>query len=141
MAGGGLAAVAGIIVGLASLRVRHDFLAITTMGVSFLFVGVVRQQDALGGEMGVSAIPDHGLGKLGFMLLALGIAAAVALFSIYLKRTWMGYAFDAIADDEDTASTVGIDVGDMQDPQQPIDQGKADSDERVDAPLHDALDE
>lgn len=111
VAGGALAGVVGIFVGLASLRVRHDFLAITTMGVSFLFVGVVRQQDALGGEMGVSSIPDHGFGKLGFMLLALGIAAAVALFSLYLKRTWMGYAFDSIADDEDTARTVGIDVG------------------------------
>ena len=111
LAGGTLAAVVGIVVGLASLRVRHDFLAITTMGVSFLFVGVVRQQDALGGELGVSAIPDHGLGKLGFMLLALAIAGAVALFSVYLKRTWMGYAFDSIADDEDTARTVGIDVG------------------------------
>jgi branched-chain amino acid transport system permease protein len=111
LAGGGLAAAVGIIVGLASLRVRHDFLAITTMGVSFLFVGVVRQQDVLGGEMGVSSIPDHGFGKLGFMVLALAIAVAVALFSIYLKRTWMGYAFDSIADDEDTARTVGIDVG------------------------------
>jgi len=111
LAGGGLAAAVGIVVGLTALRVRHDFLAITTMGVSFLFVGVVRQQEALGGEMGISAIPDHGFGKLGFMLLALGIAAAVAFFSIYLKRTWMGYAFDSIADDEDTARTVGIDVG------------------------------
>ena len=111
LAGGGLAAGVGIIVGLTSLRVRHDFLAITTMGVSFLFVGVVRQQDFLGGEMGVSSIPDHGFGKLGFMLFALAIALAVAVFSIYLKRTWMGYAFDSIADDEDTARTVGIDVG------------------------------
>ena len=39
----------GILVGLASLRVRTDFLAITTMGVGFLFVGVVRQQEFLGG--------------------------------------------------------------------------------------------
>ena len=62
-------AIFGVIVGLASLRVRADFLAITTMGVGFLFVGVVRQQDALGGEMGISAIPDTGLSKLAFMLL------------------------------------------------------------------------
>ncbi len=111
LAGGAMAAAVGIVVGLASLRVRHDFLAITTMGVSFLFVGVVRKQEALGGELGISGIPDHGFGKPGFMLLALAIAAAVALFSVYLKRSWMGYAFDSISDDEDTARTVGIDVG------------------------------
>ena len=49
-----LAGIAGFFVGLSSLRVRHDFLAITTMGVGFLFIGLVRQQDALGGEMGIS---------------------------------------------------------------------------------------
>ena len=36
-----LAGLLGVVVGLASLRVRADFLAITTMGVGFLFVGIV----------------------------------------------------------------------------------------------------
>ncbi len=110
LAGAALAAVVGLIVGLASLRVRHDFLAITTMGVGFLFIGVVRQQDALGGELGISSIPDPGLGRAGFMFLSLAAAAAVAGFSLYVKRSWMGYAFDSIADDEDTARIVGINV-------------------------------
>jgi len=109
-AGAVAAGVIGVVVGLASLRVRHDFLAITTMGVGFLFLGIVRQQDALGGELGVSAIPDSGLGKPGYLALILCVAAVTALFSLYLKRTWMGYAFDAIADDEDTARVVGLDV-------------------------------
>lgn len=107
-AGAGTAGLLGIVVGLASLRVRHDFLAITTMGVGFLFIGVVRQQDWLGGEMGIYAIPDPGLGKLGFMTLVLVLAGLVAGFSLYVKRSWMGFAFDAIADDEDTARMVGI---------------------------------
>ena len=110
VAGALSAGLLGVIVGFASLRVRHDFLAITTMGVGFLFLGIVRQQDALGGEMGISAIPDPGLGKTGFMLLCLALAAAAALFSLALKRSWMGFAFDAIADDEDTARVMGIEV-------------------------------
>ncbi|WP_282610613.1 branched-chain amino acid ABC transporter permease [Pelagibius sp. Alg239-R121] len=105
-----LAGVIGTVVGIASLRVRHDFLAITTMGVGFLFLGIVRQQDFLGGEMGLSGIPGSGLSKAGFMLLVLVIAAAAAAFSLYLKRSWMGYVFDSIADDEDTARMLGIDV-------------------------------
>jgi len=105
-----LAGVAGIIVGFSSLRVRDDFLAITTMGVGFLFLGIVRKQEFLGGEMGISMIPDPGLGKVGYMTLVLLLAAILALFSIYLKRSWLGFTFDAVADDEDTASLVGINV-------------------------------
>ena len=100
----------GVIVGLASLRVRADFLAITTMGVGFLFVGVVRQQDALGGEMGISAIPDTGLSKLTFMLLTLALCVMTALLSQYIRRSWMGQVFNAIAEDEDTTRVLGVDV-------------------------------
>lgn len=105
-----LAGAIGTVVGIASLRVRHDFLAITTMGVGFLFLGIVRQQDFLGGEMGLSGIPGSGLSKPAFMALVLALAAVVAAFSIYLKRSWMGYVFDSVADDEDTARMMGIDV-------------------------------
>ena len=103
-------AVFGVIVGLASLRVRADFLAITTMGVGFLFVGVVRQQDALGGEMGISAIPDTGLSKLAFMLLTLLLCVMAALLSQYIRRSWMGQVFNAVAEDEDTTRVLGVDV-------------------------------
>jgi branched-chain amino acid transport system permease protein len=108
--GTAVATLLGVLVGLASLRVRHDFLAITTMGVGFLFIGIVRQQDWLGGEMGISSIPDAGLGKGGYMVLVILIATAIAIFSVHLKRSWMGYTFDAIADDENTARIVGVDV-------------------------------
>jgi branched-chain amino acid transport system permease protein len=110
LAGGLLAGAIGVVVGLASLRVRHDFLAITTMGVAFLFLGIVRQQDALGGEMGIAGIPGPGLDKPRFMLLVLAIAALLSAFSVYLRRSWLGFAFTGVADDEDTASLIGIDV-------------------------------
>jgi branched-chain amino acid transport system permease protein len=104
------AGILGGIVGLTSLRVRHDFLAITTMGVGFLFVGIVRQQDFLGGEIGIAGIPSSGLGKIGFMLLCLAFAAAFAAFSLYVRRSWMGFVFQSIADNEDVTSILGIDV-------------------------------
>ena len=105
------AGLLGIVVGLASLRVRHDFLAITTMGVGFLFLGIVRQQEILGGELGISAIPSPGLSKIGYLTLVLILAAMVAGFNIWIKKSWMGFAFDAVADDEDTARVVSVDVG------------------------------
>ncbi|HIJ55697.1 MAG TPA: branched-chain amino acid ABC transporter permease [Deltaproteobacteria bacterium] len=105
-----LAGASGVVVGLASLRVREDFLAITTMGVGFLFLGIVRQQEALGGELGISSIPSAGMSKIGFMLFVLVLAALAAAFSLFIKRSWMGFAFDAVADDEDTARVLGLDV-------------------------------
>lgn len=110
LAGMAMAGFVGFLTGLASLRVRHDFLAITTMGVVFLFEGIVNQQDWLGAEEGIAGIPDPGYGAIGFMILALVLALAVGLFSIYLRRSWLGRAFASVADDEDTARIVGIDV-------------------------------
>ncbi len=105
-----LAGAIGIVVGLASLRVRADFLAITTMGVGFLFVGVVRQQDWLGGELGVSGIPESGLSKIAFMVLTMVLCVVAALLCMYLKKSWMGRVFNGIAEDEDTMRVLGIDV-------------------------------
>jgi len=104
------AGAVGLFVGLASLRVRHDFLAITTMGVGFLFLGIVRQQEILGGELGISGIPSSGLGKIGYLVLVLCLVALVTAFSLWIKRSWMGFAFDAVADDEDTARVLSVDV-------------------------------
>ena len=105
-----VAGLLGALVGLASLRVRADFLAITTMGVGFIFIGVVRQQEWMGGEMGVTGFPGSGLGKLGFMALALALAALTAGVSLYIQRAWMGRVFKGIAEDEDTMRVLGIDV-------------------------------
>ncbi|HEX9790688.1 MAG TPA: branched-chain amino acid ABC transporter permease [Kiloniellales bacterium] len=104
------AGVIGLVIGLTSLRVRHDFLAITTMGVGFLFVGIVRQQDFLGGEIGISGIPSSGLSRVGFMAFCIGLALAFAAFSLFIRRSWMGFVFDSIADNEDVTRILGIDA-------------------------------
>jgi branched-chain amino acid transport system permease protein len=101
----------GIIVGFASLRVRTDFLAVTTIGVNFLFVGFVRKQAWLGGEMGISGVPATGLGATGNMTMILMFAAATIALSIYISRSWMGFAFRAVGEDEGAAATLGINSG------------------------------
>jgi len=110
LAGIAVAALLGAVVGFASLRLRHDFLAVTTIGVSFLFVGFVRKQAWLGAEMGISRIPPSGLGSEGNALLILGCALATIGLSLYVNRSWMGFSFRAVGDDEDAARTVGISV-------------------------------
>ena len=100
----------GTIIGLTSLRVREDFLAIVTMGVAFLFVGIIREQDFFGGELGIAGIPSPGMGKGAYLCLVLVFAFLSILFSWHVKRSWMGYAFDAVADDEETAKVLGLNV-------------------------------
>ncbi len=105
-----MAGLIGILVGITSLRVRHDFLAITTMGVGFLFVGLVRKQDALGGEIGISGIPSVAFGRPGILALSLVCTILFILLLVHIRRSWMGFAFESIADDEDTARILGINV-------------------------------
>ena len=109
-AGAAMAGLIGVVVGLTSLRVRHDFLAVTTMGIGFLFLGFVRKQKWLGAELGISGIPAPGLDPLAYALLIGISAASVVAFSLWIKRSWMGFTFDAVADDEDAARTVGVNV-------------------------------
>lgn len=98
----------GLVVGFASLRVRSDFLAVTTIGVNFLFIGFVRKQAWLGGEMGISNIPATGYGATGNMIIILLFALASIAFSLYVSRSWMGFAFRAVGEDEGAAATIGI---------------------------------
>src|SRR6267154_2727879 len=73
-AGTAMAGLIGVVVGLTSLRVRHDFLA------------VVRKQKWLGAELGISGIPASGLDPIAYALLIAVAAAAVIAFSLWIKR-------------------------------------------------------
>jgi len=105
-----MAGAIGLVVGLTSLRVRHDFLAVTTMGIGFVFLGFVRKQKWLGGELGISGIPGSGLDPVTYALVIAVFAVAVIVFSLWIKKSWMGFTFDAVADDEEAARTVGVNV-------------------------------
>ena len=89
-----VAGIFGVVVGFAALRVREDFLAIVTMAVGFLFLGVVRKQRWAGAEMGIGNIPSP-LDKWGYAALAIGSAVALVLLSLHIHRSWMGRAFAA----------------------------------------------
>jgi branched-chain amino acid transport system permease protein len=109
-AGTAVAGGLGFVVGFASVRLRSDFLAVTTIGVGFLFIGFVRKQSWLGAEMGLSRIPASGLGPIGNSEMILVCAFLTIAFSLYLDRSWMGFAFRAMADDEQAARTLAIPV-------------------------------
>ena len=104
-----LAAVLGLFVGVCSIRVREDFLAVATMGIGFLVVGVVRTNDALGGELGISRIPwPHGAPPL--WTIACTCTALVCTACWWIKRSWLGFVFLAVGTDEAAARSLGIDA-------------------------------
>ena len=106
---------AGALVGAAAIRVREDFLAITTMGVNFVVVSVFLYFPLFGGAFGIGGIPPATwlgtpLGKPGFFLLVLGGVALAFGVNAWLLRSWAGLALLATREDEDAARAAAVDV-------------------------------
>jgi branched-chain amino acid transport system permease protein len=107
--------VAGLLVGAISLRLRDDFLAITTIGLNFVIVAAFQYIPWFGGPTGIYAIPlptigGYTFGNGGFLALALILLALVVAVSIYIRRTWFGLGLFGVKDDDLAAATVGIPV-------------------------------
>jgi branched-chain amino acid transport system permease protein len=110
-----VAAVAGALVGAISLRLREDFFAITTVGLSFVVVALFRTVDFFGGATGIYAIPlpmlgSRSFGNEEFLLLALVLLAVAVLVSRAVHRSWFGGMLLAIREDELVASSLGAPV-------------------------------
>src|SRR6202047_4066501 len=58
--------------------------------------------------MGISGIPATGLGAYGNMIMICLFASPTITLSLYVSRSWMGFAFRAVGEDEGAAATLGI---------------------------------
>jgi branched-chain amino acid transport system permease protein len=107
---------AGLLVGLATLRLRHDYLAITTFGIAVTVQLVaLNAQWLTGGPFGVQFIPKPLQGWLGtgvhwtlayLALVALVLALAYVGLERLVRSPW-GRVLRAIREDEDAASSLG----------------------------------
>ena len=110
------AGVAGLGVGLLALRLRHDYLAITTFGVAVtLQLVATNAQRLTGGTFGVQFIPKPlqaaaGTG-LAWNLLYLALAAALLVIVYRALQTLVhspwGRVLRAIREDEEAAASLG----------------------------------
>ena len=105
LSGGAAAALAGYLVGLPSLRLRGDYLAIVTLGFGEIIRVVITNVDAVGASRGLSDIP-HWSSQFWVWLGAL----CVIVVSVNLARSTHGRALFAIRDDEVAAESLGIDT-------------------------------
>jgi branched-chain amino acid transport system permease protein len=103
LAGGLAAAVAGFIVGMPSLRLKGDYLAIVTLGFGEIIRVVLQNIDAVGGPRGMIGIPGHTT-----LFWAYGLAAITVYVVWSMVNSTHGRGFIAVADDEIAAEAMGI---------------------------------
>jgi branched-chain amino acid transport system permease protein len=101
------AGIAGIAVGLPSLRLRGDYLAIVTLGFGEIIRVLILNIDAIGGARGFSNIPKMSDFFLFWVFLFVLITVAVIR---NLLHSSYGRAFISIRDDEIAAEAMGVDT-------------------------------
>lgn len=103
---GALAAgLAGFVVGLPSLRLRGDYLAIVTLGFNQIIISVIRNIEAVGGAAGYSGIP-----KFTTFAWVFGLAIGCIWSIRNLAVSGLGRSMRAVRDDEIAAEASGIDT-------------------------------
>jgi branched-chain amino acid transport system permease protein len=101
--GGLAAAVSGLLIGIPTLRLRGDYLAIATLGFGEIVQVVINNMDAVGGARGFGDIPEYSNFFWVFLF------AALTLWVVgRMTRASKGMAFLAIREDEIASLSLGI---------------------------------
>jgi branched-chain amino acid transport system permease protein len=108
-----VSALIGLLLGIPSLRVREDFLAITTIGINFIVEAIFNNFEFFGGALGIGGIPrvelfDLKLRGTEFLVLCLFFLVVVMVVCWWLTRCWAGLACFALREEEAAAASVGI---------------------------------
>jgi branched-chain amino acid transport system permease protein len=105
LVGGTMAAVAGYVVGLPSLRLRGDYLAIVTLGFGEIIRVMILNIEKIGAARGFSGIP-----KWSNFFWVYFFAGVTILISWRLVNSSVGRAFLAVREDEIAAEAMGVDT-------------------------------
>jgi len=109
--GGVVASIAGLIVGVPTLRLKGDYLAIVTLGFGEIIRVILINTKVVGGALGLNDIPGTGAEHSVFENPFIWVAAT-AIVTIIVTRNMVestrGRAFLAVRDDEVAAESVGI---------------------------------
>ena len=100
-----LAGIAGLGVGIPSLRLRGDYLAIVTLGFGEIIRVLILNIDAIGGSRGFTGI----LGLSNFFWVYLFVLVTIVTVHNLLHSSY-GRAFISIRDDEIAAEAMGVDT-------------------------------
>ncbi|CAN5677571.1 branched-chain amino acid ABC transporter permease [soil metagenome] len=101
--GGLIAAIIGLAVGIPSLRLKGDYLAIVTLGFGEIIRVVLQNMESVGAASGLKGIP-----KFTTLGWTFGLAAVTVYVITALVNSTYGRGFIAVHDDEVAASSMGI---------------------------------
>jgi len=103
LAGGLLAALAGVFVGFPSMRLAGDYLGIATLGFGEILRVVFMNLEITGGARGLAGIPRE------TSLLTIYVLVILTIFALHrLQNSRFGRALVAIREDEIAAECMGI---------------------------------
>lgn len=114
-----LCALLGVLIGLPTLRLKGDYLAIATLGFAEIVRNIINNWDSLtNGPMGIQRIPIisfFGLqispyNKYAFLLMEVVMLGICYFLLERLAKSRMGRALEAIREDEIAVSSLGINV-------------------------------
>jgi branched-chain amino acid transport system permease protein len=106
--GGIMAAIAGLVVGIPSLRLRGDYLAIATLGFNAIITVIINKTDAIGPFIvgGASGLHDIPIPNNFFWTFAWATLCVVVIWRlVYCAK---GKAFYAVSQDEIAAAATGV---------------------------------
>jgi branched-chain amino acid transport system permease protein len=112
-----IAGAFGFLIGLPTLRLKGDYLAIATLGFGEIVRNILNNWDSLtNGPMGIQRIPMVSIfgfrvspyDKWGFLLLVWIFVFLAYLFYERIAKSRMGRALEAIREDEIAATSMGI---------------------------------
>ena len=103
IAGGLGAALAGLAVGIPSLRLKGDYLALVTLGFGEIIRVVFQNVESLGGALGLNGIPNYTT-----VFWVYSFAALTVFTVVCLVRSTYGRGFLATRDDEIASESVGL---------------------------------
>lgn len=104
-----VAVLAGLIVGIPCLRLKHTYLALTTLAFPIILTGVIfALPEYTGGELGVSGLTRFTNSLLGNYYLHVGAMLVLAVVMWKITDSNTGIIFHAIREDELAVKASGI---------------------------------
>ncbi len=114
---GGLALVAGLLIGIPALRVRSDYLGLVTFAFGEIVRLIIVNSEFTRGPMGLPGIPLPELfgvkivTPVDFYYYALVLLVLAYAMCAQVTRSYIGRAWRAIYEDETAAEAMGINTG------------------------------
>ena len=113
--GGVISFVLGLVLGFPSLKVKHHYLAMITLGFNIIvYLILMNEEEITGGSYGVFNIPRPKLGpfdftsNMGYHILIAIIACFILLLTYWTLNSQWGRAFKGIRENELRAEMLGV---------------------------------